>query len=175
MMRHTTSLIALVTLACGAPPPEATDEPGAPASRMGAQQDDVASGIAERSAAFDRAFNAADLGGIAALVTDDFAFITAAGGGGPGGKEAFVAGNRELFAERPGVTMLHEIETIEVGPLPWGIVSERGRWTERWLQDDKEVVLGGTYLSLWHRKNGLWLKAAELLIALRCSGPYCSG
>ena len=143
------------------------------AQGVGAQANDVASGIAERSAVFDRAFNAADLDGLAAIVTDDVTFVSVAGGG-PGGRDAFLAANREMFAERPALRMFHEIETIEVGQLPWGIASERGRWTERWLQDDEEVVLEGTYLSLWRRKNGEWLKAAELLIALRCSGPYCS-
>ena len=80
-----------------------------------------------------------------------------------------------MFAERPGLHMIHMPESIEVGPDSWAIASERGAWIETWLQDGEPVTLEGTYLTLWRREEGRWKVAAELLIALSCVGPYCSG
>jgi len=140
---------------------------------LAAQQSDPTAAVAQQREAFDRAFDRADLDAIAALITDDVTFISAAGGGRPGA-DALVENLRQMFVERPGLTVAHEAEVIELGPGPWGIASERGRWVEKWLQNGEEVTLEGAYLTLWRREEGTWRIAAELLIALYCIGSYCS-
>ena len=99
---------------------------------VAAQEVAPAEMIAERRLAFDHAFNRADLESLAALVTDDVSFVTVAGGNPPGA-QAFLEDMRQMLAERPGLAMWHEPQAIEVGPEPWGVASERGRWVESWL------------------------------------------
>jgi ketosteroid isomerase-like protein len=137
-----------------------------------AQQIDDERAIASASREFDAAFSRADLDSISAMLTADVAILSV-GGNALALAEVLLA-HREMFAERPGMSMTREVTHIGFAPNDWGIASEQGRWVERWMQDGEEVVLSGTYATMWRRQGDRWSKSAELLIALQCEGPYCS-
>jgi len=127
--------------------------------------------IARRSEAYDRAFargNAADL---REFFADDVAIIAA--GGTVMSVKQVLADHAEMFTSRPGVTMRHRAQSIEIGPVEWGVASERGTWIEQWRQNGDPVTLEGTYQTMWRRVDGRWVKAGQLLIPIRCEGSYC--
>lgn len=82
--------------------------------------------------------------------------------------EAFARGDVATIA-----TLLGSDESVETGPAKWPVVSERGTWIERWVEDGRQNVLEGTYQAMWRLQEGRWRLAAHLMVPARCAGPYC--
>jgi len=128
--------------------------------------------VIEASQRFDNAFDAADFGQLAEILADDIIFT--AGRGKWLSQEDVLVFMESLHERRPGITMKTTPELVEAGPRGWGVVSERGRWTERW--DDKEMtnVITGSYQALWRLVDGKWRLAVLTLVPVNCTGPYCA-
>ena len=58
---------------------------------------------------------------------------------------------------------------------PWGMASERGRWTGSWTDADGKIVIGGSYFAKWRKANGVWLIESETYVPETCTGgAYCT-
>ena len=79
----------------------------------------------------------------------------------------------DQFRTRPDV--VYERAPDEVRTFaPWGMASERGRWTGSWTDTDGKIRIGGIYFAKWRRRNGVWLVESETYVPERCTGgSYC--
>jgi len=140
-------------------------------ARSVAQADGPASAVAGARAEFNAAFARGDLAAIATLLSPDVVMMSESGSWSS--SEAVVGIHRSLFARRPGITLEYHPESIEIAPAKWNVVSERGTWVERWVEDGEQNILEGTYQAMWRLEDGQWRLAAHLMVAARCVGPYC--
>ena len=137
-----------------------------------AEQSSAESQVIEASQQFDSAFDDAEFGSLAEILADDIIFT--AGRGKWLSLEDALAFMKSLHERRPGITMATTPELVEEGPEGWGVVSERGRWTERWVENDKPNLITGSYQALWRHVDGRWRLAVLTLVPVECSGPYCA-
>jgi ketosteroid isomerase-like protein len=90
------------------------------------------------------------------------------------GREANVQRFAEQFRNRPDVTYRREPASVEVF-APWGMASERGRWSGSWTDAGGKVSIGGTYFAKWRQLNGAWRVESETYVPDRCRGSsYCT-
>jgi len=136
-----------------------------------AQADGPASAVADARAQFNEAFARGDVATIATLLGSDVVMMSESGAWVS--LENVVGIHRALLARRPGITLEYRIESVETGPAKWPVVSERGTWIERWVEDGRQNVLEGTYQAMWRLQEGRWRLAAHLMVPARCAGPYC--
>ena len=136
-----------------------------------AQQPSTKNAVIKASKQFDEAFDSADFDRLANIFTQDV--VMTSGGGQWRSREELLGFIKGLHERRPGITLNTIPELVEVGPKDWGVVSERGRWIERWGHDDELNELTGSYLAMWKLVDGKWRLAVLTIIPLQCSGPYC--
>lgn len=127
--------------------------------------------IARSSARFDSAFATGDFKTQAVLLSEESVVMSA--GVTATGRAAILELHRDLLARRPGITLVTQPDSIEVGPEGWNVASEQGFWIERWIEDGQQVEIRGRYQAMWRRDDDKWLRAALLLVPIKCSGPYC--
>ncbi len=128
--------------------------------------------VEKASNTFDHYFSTGNADGMASLLLEDSEEMSA--GGAWVSRENIVNANLKLRERRPGITLVTNPESIEIGPENWGVAAERGRWIERWENNGEQNEITGTYLAMWRYKDGTWLRKMLLLIPVECSGPYCS-
>ena len=136
-----------------------------------AQQSSATDAIMDASRAFDEAFDGADFDRLASILTDDV--VMTSGGGRWQSRETVLDFIRGLHGRRPGITLNTNPELVEPGPEGWGVVSERGRWIERWESDGQPNEITGSYLAMWKFIDGAWRLSVLTIIPVQCSGPYC--
>lgn len=113
-----------------------------------------------------------DTGGIGAILAADVIVVTSNSVHAIGR-----ATNLQRFADqfraRPDVVYERAPDEVRVF-APWGMASERGRWTGSWTDPDGKVRIGGSYFAKWRRINGTWLVESETYVPETCTGAaYC--
>ena len=137
-----------------------------------AQQPSAKGAVIDASKQFDKAFDSADFNLLADIFTHDV--VMTSGGGQWRSRENLLEFIKGLHERRPGITLNTIPELVEVGPKDWGVVSERGRWIERWRDNGELNELTGSYLAMWRHVDGKWRLAVLTIIPVQCSGPYCA-
>src|SRR5688500_8164916 len=128
--------------------------------------------IRQRRASSNAAIARHDTGGIGAILAADVVVVTSNSVHAIGR-----ATNLQRFADqfrtRPDV--VYERAPDEVRTFaPWGMASERGRWTGSWTDTDGKIRIGGIYFAKWRRRNGVWLVESETYVPETCTGgAYC--
>jgi ketosteroid isomerase-like protein len=136
-----------------------------------AQQPSAEESVINASKQFDEGFDNADFNLLASIFTDDV--VMTSGGGRWQTRENLIGFIKSLYERRPGITLNTIPELVEVGPKDWGVVSERGRWIERWAANGELNELTGSYLAVWRLVDGEWKLAVITIVPVQCSGPYC--
>jgi hypothetical protein len=128
--------------------------------------------IRDGRAASNAAIAKHDTAGIGAILAVNVVVVTSNSVHGIGR-----ATNLQRFAEqfrtRPDVIYLRTPDEIRVFD-PWGMASERGRWTGSWTDTDGKIRIGGSYFAKWRKQNGRWLVESETYVPETCTGgAYC--
>ena len=108
--------------------------------------------VIDASKQFDAAFDGSDFDELARIFADDVVMMS--GGGQWQSRDNLLDFIKGLHERRPGITLNTIPELVEVGPRDWGIVSERGRWIERWADSGEMNELTGSYLAMWKLVDG---------------------
>ena len=113
-----------------------------------------------------------DTAGIGAILARDVVVVTSNSMHAIG-RQVNMQQFAEHFRARPDV--MYERAPLEVRVYqPWGMASERGRWTGSWTDRDGKVRLSGSYFAKWRRVNGRWLVESETYVPETCTGAaYC--
>ena len=136
-----------------------------------AQQPLAEDQVANASKQFDVAFNEANFGRLSSILAADV--IMTSGGGRWSSRAIVLEFMQSLHERRPGITLNTLPELIEVGPQGWNVVSERGRWIERWVYAGQKNEITGSYQSMWKLVGGKWKLSVFTIVPVQCSGPYC--
>lgn len=116
---------------------------GVPAPASLAAHKSLVRDISRASARFALAFAKGDYTTLAALLTD--ASVVMSAGVTATGRPEILTLHRSLLERRPGITLVTEAESIEMGPAGWNVASERAVWIGRWIEDEEQVDLRGSY------------------------------
>lgn len=113
-----------------------------------------------------------DTGGVGAILAADVIVVTSNSVHAIGR-----ATNLQRFADqfrtRPDVMYERAPDEVHVF-APWGMASERGRWTGSWTDPDGKISIRGSYFAKWRRMNGTWFVESETYVPEACSGgAYC--
>lgn len=141
-------------------------------ARGDAQSNDHERTIRQRRASSNAAIAKHDTGGIGAILSEDVVVVTSNSVHGIGR-----ATNLQRFADqfrtRPDVMYERTPDEVRVFE-PWGMASERGRWTGSWTDTDGKIRIGGSYFAKWRRVNNRWLVESETYVPESCTGgAYC--
>ena len=137
-----------------------------------AQQSSAEDQVVEASKRFDEAFNRASFDRLAEILADDV--VMTSGGGSWSSREVLLTFLQSLHERRPGITLNTMPELVEAGPQGWGVVSERGRWIERWVSAGQQNEMTGSYQAMWKLVDEKWQLAVFTIVPVQCSGPYCA-
>jgi ketosteroid isomerase-like protein len=113
-----------------------------------------------------------DTGGIGAILASNVVVVTSNSVHAIS-RETNVQRFAEQFRTRPDVVYLRTPDAVRVFE-PWGMASERGRWTGSWTDTDGKIRIGGSYFAKWRKVDGRWLVESETYVPETCSGgSYC--
>ncbi|HSW27866.1 MAG TPA: nuclear transport factor 2 family protein [Longimicrobiales bacterium] len=157
-MRLLTSLLLLFALA---------------AARAGAQTPDDERSIRLRRESSNEAIARHDTTGVGAILAPDVVVVTSNSVHAVG-RETNLRRFAEQFRTRPDVTYRRTPDEVRVFE-PWGMASERGRWTGSWTDADGKIVIGGSYFAKWRKTDGVWMVESETYVPETCAGGgYCT-
>lgn len=130
------------------------------------------SAIRQRRASSNAAIARHDTGGIGAILAENLVVVTSNSVHGIG-RATNLQRLAEQFRARPDVVYERRPGEVRVF-APWGMASERGRWTGSWTDPDGKIQIGGQYFAKWRRQNGTWLVESETYVPETCTGgAYC--
>ena len=130
------------------------------------------SAIRQRRASSNAAIARHDTGGIGAILAENLVVVTSNSVHGIG-RATNLQRLAEQFRARPDVVYERRPDEVRVF-APWGMASERGRWTGSWTDSDGKIQIGGVYFAKWRRQNGTWLVESETYVPETCTGGvYC--
>ena len=113
-----------------------------------------------------------DTAGVGAILASDLVLVTS-NSVHVQGRAAHLKQFADQFRNRPDVVYLRTPDEVRVF-TPWGMASERGRWTGSWTDSDGKIQIGGSYFAKWRRINGAWRVESETYVPETCSGgAYC--
>lgn len=113
-----------------------------------------------------------DTAGVGANLAENVVVVTSASAQAIG-RAANLGAFADQFRTRPDVVYERVPDEVRVF-APWGMASERGRWTGSWTDRDGKITIGGSYFAKWRRVNGTWLIESETYVPETCSGgEYC--
>lgn len=113
-----------------------------------------------------------DTAGVGAILASDLVVVTS-NSLHVQGRAAHLQQFADQFRTRPDVVYRRTPDEVRVF-TPWGMASERGRWTGSWTDTDGKVSIGGSYFAKWRRINGQWLVESETYVPETCAGgAYC--
>ena len=113
-----------------------------------------------------------DTGGIGAILAENVVVVTSNSVHGIG-RATNLQRLADQFRTRSDVVYERKPDEVRVF-APWGMASERGRWTGSWTDTDGKIQIGGSYFAKWRRVNGRWLVESETYVPETCTGgAYC--
>lgn len=113
-----------------------------------------------------------DTAGIGAILNADVVVVTSNSLHAVG-RATNLQGFADQFRSRTDVVYERTPDEVRVFE-PWGMASERGRWTGSWTDADGKIRIGGSYFAKWRRLNGRWLVESETYVPESCTGgAYC--
>lgn len=128
--------------------------------------------IRQRRASSNAAIGRHDTTGIGAILADNVVVVTSNSVHAIG-RATNVQRFAEQFRSRPGVVYVRTPDEVKVFE-PWGMASERGRWTGSWTDTDGKIAIGGSYFAKWRKLNGRWMVESETYVPEMCTGgAYC--
>ena len=128
--------------------------------------------IRQRRASSNAAIARHDTTGIGAILADNVVVVTSNSVHAIG-RATNLQRFAEQFRSRPGVVYLRTPDEVKVFE-PWGMASERGRWTGSWTDTDGKISIGGSYFAKWRKQNGRWMVESETYVPETCTGgAYC--
>lgn len=128
--------------------------------------------IRELRASSNAAIARHDTAGVGAILASDLVVVTS-NSIHVQGRAAHLMQFTDQFRTRPDVVYLRTPDEVRVF-TPWGMASERGRWTGSWTDSDGKIRIGGSYFAKWRRINGTWLVESETYVPETCTGgTYC--
>ena len=119
-------------------------------------------------AASNQAIAARDVEALQATWLPDLHVTASSGKVVQSGRE-MAASFSQAFADADFITYVREPDLVQLS-VGKGYAAERGRWTGRWKEGDKEMLIRGTYLAQWHKIAAGWRIRSELFVALSCDG-----
>ena len=139
----------------------------------GPQTSDAARTLRLRRDSSNAAIARHDTAGIGAILAPDVVVVTSNSVHAVG-RETNVRRFAEQFRTRPDVTYLRTPDEVRVFG-PWGMASERGRWTGSWTDTDGKIVIAGIYFAKWRKAGDVWQVESETYVPETCSGgAYCT-
>ncbi len=157
-MRPFSGLVLLVALA---------------AAPAGAQSADDERTIRLRRESSNEAIAQHDTAGVGAILAPDVVVVTSNSVHAIG-RDTNVRRFAEQFRTRPDVVYRRTPDEVRVF-APWGMASERGRWTGSWSDADGKILIGGSYFAKWRKRDGVWLVESETYVPETCTGGrYCT-
>lgn len=139
---------------------------------VNAQASPDESAIRQLRASSNAAIARHDTGGIGAILATDVVVVTSNSVRGIG-RGTNLQRLADQFRTRPDVVYERTPDEVRVFE-PWGMASERGRWTGSWTDTDGKIRIGGSYFAKWRRVNGRWLVESETYVPEQCTGgSYC--
>lgn len=140
------------------------------APRVSAQSDEDA--IRQRRASSNAAIAKHDTTGIGAILAGDVVVVTSNSVHAIG-RVTNIQRFADQFRTRPDVVYVRTPDEVKVFG-PWGMASERGRWTGSWTDTDGKISIGGSYFAKWRKLNGRWMVESETYVPETCTGgAYC--
>ncbi|NJD20028.1 MAG: nuclear transport factor 2 family protein [Gemmatimonadetes bacterium] len=138
-----------------------------------AQTTDDAQAIRTRRQSSNEAIARHDTAGIGAILAPDVVVVTSNSVHAMG-RDTNVRRFAEQFRTRPDVVYVRTPDEVRVF-APWGMASERGRWTGSWTDADGKILIGGSYFAKWRKRDGVWLVESETYVPETCTGgAYCT-
>ena len=114
-----------------------------------------------------------DTAGIGAILAADVVIVTS-NSLRQAGRAAAVTRFADQFMTRPDVVYRRTPDSVVVF-TPWGMASERGRWTGSWTDTGAKISIGGSYFAKWRLIDGAWFVESETYVPERCTGgKYCT-
>jgi len=142
------------------------------AQRAFAQTSPDEGAIRQLRASSNAAIARHDTGGIGAAMADHIIVVTSRSSQSIG-RAANMTSFAEQFRTRRDVVYERTPDEVRIF-APWGMASERGRWTGSWTDVDGKIRIGGSYFAKWRRMNNRWLIESETYVPETClGGPYC--
>ena len=128
--------------------------------------------IRQRRASSNAAIARHDTTGIGAILADNVVVVTSNSVHAIG-RATNIQRFAEQFRSRPGVVYVRTPDEVKVFE-PWGMASERGRWTGSWTDPDGKINIGGSYFAKWRKVSGAWVVESETYVPETCTGGvYC--
>ena len=88
------------------------------------------------------------------------------------GREAQRQAYSDQFAQYSDAVYVRTPTAVEISRVS-PLASERGTWTGRWTADEGPVEMGGAYMAMWRKRDGIWRIRSELFVLLDCRGQGC--
>ena len=142
------------------------------ATRAFAQTSPDEGAIRQLRASSNAAIARHDTAGIGAILSDDVVVVTSNSVHGIG-RATNLQRLADQFRTRPDVVYERTPDEVRIF-APWGMASERGRWTGSWTDSEGKIQIGGSYFAKWRRVNNRWLVESETYVPETCmGGAYC--
>jgi hypothetical protein len=132
----------------------------------------AAEAIRARRESSNQAIAKHDTAGVGAILAQNVIVVTS-NSTHSDGRAVNVSRFADQFRTRPDVVYRRTPDEVAVFE-PWGMASERGRWTGSWTDTDGKISLTGTYFAKWRLIKGVWFVESETYVPTSCTGgQYC--